>query len=740
MKFLHAASLLLAGVNASPTLKEDGNDTVLAARATGFWYANLDHTGPPRGYAPDLDGDYNYPVYMAVDPGDAAGIQRAINAGTNGGTRHTKWLASQPRVVYIPPGTYTISQTIRLNTDTVLMGDATNPPVIKAAAGFSGEQTLVSGQDPATAGTGELSFAVGLKNLVLDTTGIPGGSIFTALYWGVAQVAQLQNIKITMASSGNGIGHTGIQLGRGSTLGLSDNTVGMLISGGATISILAPTFDTCGTSVRNTGGAPWIAIVDAVSINSGVTFVTTGYPSFLIENLSKDTGSVVAQGPSGILLAAQSHVDTFTYGNTVNRNPVYGATTTTTTRPSQLAPDGRFPVVPAPNYASNPVSDFINIKDPNQNGGHTVLGDNTKDESGVLNQILQYAASSNKIAYFPFGKYRVDSTLLIPKGSRIVGEAWATITGNGPNFKDSNNPRPVVAVGNSGDVGTAQIQDMRFTVSDVLPGAIIVQFNMAGSSPGQVALWNSMITVGGTRGASDLTNSCTDSKNECKAAFFGMHFAPTSSAYVENVWNWVADHITEDFAGGSNIAGKGGALVESTKGTWLHALGSEHWWLYQLNLRNANNVLVSMLQSETNYDQGDSVQQTPPAPWVADVNNWGDPDFSWCSGGDTRCRMGFANYINGGSNIYTYASASWVFFSGPGYRSCAGAYQCQETYAAIDYMHWIAKTPSNLQAFGLCSKDSYATLRLADGTAIVTQNGFTGSWSGGGGDVGRYTP
>ncbi|KAI1304383.1 glycoside hydrolase family 55 protein [Xylaria venustula] len=761
MKFLYAASLLLAGVSASPTPKDDGNDTVLAARATSFWYANFDHTGTARGYAPDLDGDFNYPVYMAVAAGDGAGIQKAINAGTNGGTRHPEWLASQPRVVYIPPGTYSISQTIRMNTDTILMGDATNPPIIKAAAGFSGDQTLISGQDPATGVSGELSFAVGLKNLVLDTTSIPGGNAFTALYWGVAQAAQLQNVKITMASSSNGNGHTGIQLGRGSTLGLADvrvergqngiwhnghqqalyksiyfyqNTVGLLISGGATISILAPTFDTCGTGVSNTGGDPWIALVDAVSINSGITFVTTGYPSFLIENLTKDTSSIVAQGPSGTILGAQSHVNTFTYGNTVNRNPVYGATTTTNTRPSQLAPNGKYPVVPAPNYANNPVTDFINVKDPNQNGGYTVKGDNTLDESGVLNKVLQYAANQNKIAYFPFGKYRVDSTLLIPKGSRVVGEAWATITGNGANFKDANNPRPVVAVGNAGDVGTAQIQDMRFTVSDVLPGAIILQFNIAGTSPGQVALWNSLVTVGGTRGASALTNACTNSASECQAAFIGIHFAPTSSAYLENVWNWVADHTTEDFSGGSNIAAKGGVLVESTKGTWLHALGSEHWWLYQLNLRNANNVLVSLLQSETNYDQGDHVQQTPPAPWVADVTNWGDPDFSWCSGGDTRCRMGFANYINGGSNIYTYASASWVFFSGPGYQACAGAYECQ------DYMHWIANTPSNLQAFGLCSKDTYATLRLADGTAIVSQNGFTGSWSGGGGDVGRYTP
>lgn len=111
------------------------------------------------------------------------------------------------------------------------------------------------------------------------------------------------------------------------------------------------------------------------------------------------------------------------------------------------------------------------------------------------------------------------------------------------------------------------------------------------------------------------------------------------------MWNWVADHTTEDFAGGSSIAAKGGALVEATKGTWLHALGSEHYWLYQLNLRGARNVFVSLLQSETNYEQGDHAESVAPAPWQADVQGWGDPDYSWCDGGDTRCRMGFSNYI-----------------------------------------------------------------------------------------------
>ncbi|OTA97776.1 glycoside hydrolase family 55 protein [Hypoxylon sp. CO27-5] len=753
VKFKLLVAVLLGRAACSAIPKENDTET-LQKRATSFWYANFDHTGQYRGYAPDLGTDYTYPVFMAVNPGDGAGIQNAINDAGNGNKRNGEWLASQPRVVYIPPGTYEVSSTIQMNTDTILMGDATNPPTIKPAAGFSGNQ-LISGQDPTTGVSGELSFAVGLKNLILDTTSIPGGNAFTALWWGVAQAAQLQNVRIVMASSSNGNGHTGIQLGRGSTLGLSDvrvergqngiwhnghqqalykgiyfyqNTVGMLINGGNTISIVGATFDTVGTGVRHDGGAPWIALIDATSKNSGVTFVTTGYPSFLIENLNKDTNSDIAQVRGSTSLGPQSHVDNFSYGNTVGRNPVYGTTTSSLNRPAALAPNGKYPVNPAPNYANNPVSDFINVKDPSQNGGHTVLGDHSIDESGVLNQVLQYAAANNKIAYFPFGKYRVDDTLLIPKGSRIVGEAWATITGSGDKFKDSTNPKPVVSVGNSGDVGVAQIQDMRFTVSDVLPGAIILQFNIAGSAPGDVALWNSLVTVGGTLGASALANACGSASNECQAAFLGMHFTKSSSVYVENVWNWVADHFTEG-SGGCNIAAKGGALVESTKATWLHALGSEHWWLYQLNLRNAQNVMISLLQSETNYDQGDNTQQIVPAPWKADIQNWGDPDFSWCNGGDKRCRMGFANYIQGGSNIYTYASASWAFFSGPGYQGCSG--DCQ------DYMHWISQTPANLQAYGLCSKSTTVALRTGDGTNINTQPDFTGSW---GSLVGRYTP
>lgn len=48
------------------------------------------------------------------------------------------------------------------------------------------------------------------------------GQEFTALFWGVAQVCHLGGITIKMPSASNGQGHSGIKLGRGSTLGLSD--------------------------------------------------------------------------------------------------------------------------------------------------------------------------------------------------------------------------------------------------------------------------------------------------------------------------------------------------------------------------------------------------------------------------------------------------------------------------------------------------------------------------------------
>lgn len=176
----------------------------------------MDHTsGPVRGYVPNLGTDYTYSVYQAVQPGDD--LFNAISSGGPNGTRDNMWLAGQPRVVYLAPGIYKISQNLDVFTDTVIMGDAQAPPTIQATGGFNGDNMILGGQDGNGNG-GELHFSVQIKNVVLDTTLNASNSNFNALSWRVAQNCALENVKILLPSNT----HTGILLGQGSTISVAD--------------------------------------------------------------------------------------------------------------------------------------------------------------------------------------------------------------------------------------------------------------------------------------------------------------------------------------------------------------------------------------------------------------------------------------------------------------------------------------------------------------------------------------
>ena len=80
---------------------------------------------------------------------------------------------------------------------------------------------------------------------------------------------------------------------------------------------------------------------------------------------------------------------------------------------------------------------------------------------------------------------------------------------------------------------------MLFTVADLLPGCILLEVNMKGSSIGNVAIWNSHFRVSGAV-SSTVETSCQSAP--CMAAFMMLHLINSSSAYLENVWAWTADH------------------------------------------------------------------------------------------------------------------------------------------------------------------------------------------------------
>jgi chitinase len=165
------------------------------APPSDWWFPNIDRSDPnANDFVPFLDV-FDYQVYVAVN--DAKGRRNAIASGGPHGGRDNGWLAGQPRVVYIAPGLYELDSTLFMFTDTILIGDASNPPTISASSSFSGTSLIVGGHDSPGNG-GELKFSTMIKNVILDTTKHAGISDFTALNWRVAQNCGLVNVQINL--------------------------------------------------------------------------------------------------------------------------------------------------------------------------------------------------------------------------------------------------------------------------------------------------------------------------------------------------------------------------------------------------------------------------------------------------------------------------------------------------------------------------------------------------------------
>lgn len=248
---------------------------------------------------------------------------------------------------------------------------------------------------------------------------------------------------------------------------------------------------------------------------------------------------------------------------------------------------------------------------------------------------------------------------------------------------------------------------------------------MAGRSPGDVSFWNTHIRVGGAAG-SLVQRNCGGGPAQCRAAYMLAHFTATSSAHVDNMWAWVADH---DLDGGSRqvVAAGRGVLVEAGAGTWMSGLAVEHAALYQTNFHAARNVFVGFQQSEAPYWQGTGQGSLAPDPWGPGSGGVGlrfdesDPGFGWCGTGDAQCRMALYQRISGCENMSFYGGGFWTFFNND--KLCDDKTDCQK-YAVL-----IEKT-KKLFYFGI-NTHLVDTLVLSDGAPLGTHYFNPGGWGAG---------
>ncbi|KAF2172022.1 glycoside hydrolase family 55 protein [Zasmidium cellare ATCC 36951] len=729
----------------------------VASNPSTFWYEHITHDGT----SPFIN-DNNWVVfrnvvsYRADSSGNSdsqSAIQNAINDGSNSGysrTTNSLGTTGQPAVVYLPAGTYTIESPLQLYVGTVLMGDPVGGTTIKAGSSFN-SNTLIYGKDSNQDST--TNFYIKVEHLTLDSNNINKDTTFTLLDWSVSQATQLSDVVFNMPNYSTR--HTGIAMpegGSGTFMGnlqFNGGFVGLnmdnqqyegksLTFNGCTTGILVSHCYDCvfidinfmnaeyGLDVSG-GNIGFVALLDstASNINTAVRAAapSTGDHSLVIENFvqGNSVANVVTANGNPVLnnnVQGQAWV----WGNAyVPNGPNYGShqegTLYNSPRPSVLTPsNGDYLVIEPPSYKEYDLDQFINVK---QVSGYPVYGDGNTDDTNNLNAIISMYAGC-KILFFPSGTYIVTNTIFFPAGSRVVGEAWAAISAVGSNYYNPQSPNVMVQVGNPGDKGVAQFSGLLFTVADVLQGCTLLEVNIAGNSPGDVAFWDCHFRVGGAAGSKVQTN-CGGNPDQCKAAFLLAHLTSSSSAYLENIWGWTADHDL-DSGNGQTISTGRGILVEATAGTWLHGTAFEHNTLYQYSFQNAQNVFAGMQQSETPYWQGNGSPSLDPAPWSSITGSpYYDPDFSNCDGGDAQCRMAWFTYINGGSNLFLYGAGFWTFFN-DGQKDCQNSGVCQTNAV------W-TNDVSNLYWYGI-NEHLNLNLVVNNGQVLVTQNNNPGSWGG----------
>ncbi|EGN96215.1 glycoside hydrolase family 55 protein [Serpula lacrymans var. lacrymans S7.3] len=623
---------------------------------------------------------------MAISSGDRCGEGCASSTTT-------------PALVYFPAGTYVVSSPIIAYYYTAIIGDARNPPTVIASSNFSG--IAVFDADPYDADganwyVNQDNFYRSIRNFVIDLTEMPASATATGIHWQVSQSTSLVNIVVDMSTAA-GNNHRGLFMEDGSGGFMGD----LVFNGGAYgIWVGNQQFTVRNLTVNNANAAAiyglwnWGWTYQGVTINNctiGFELLTGGLSnadqtvgaeaiidavvtdtpifvqsseasngtlagSLVLNNIQLNNvptavgvanGDVVLAGGT-MTIASWGQGDVYS-GTDPNGNFEQGNIYAAYKDPSLLDSAGRIFGKAHPQYFDYAVDQFITVK------SQGAVGDGVTDDTDAINAVLSKYAGCY-IIFFDAGVYKVTSTINVPAGSQIVGEAWTVIMGSGSNFADQTNPQVVVQVGAEGSEGVAEITDFVFTTQGPTPGAIVIEWNIHEPSgeQGACGMWDSHIRLGGAVGTNLETAQCPSGSDntQCFASFLAIHLTSGSTAYLEGTWVWLADHdLDGDGTSQLTIFSGRGILSESAGPVWMIGT-SEHHALYQYNLAGASNHYMGLIQTETPYYQPDPA---PPTPFS--INSaYNDPTF------DNGMNMAWAVWVESSQNVIIFGAGHYSFF------------------------------------------------------------------------------
>lgn len=720
-------------------------------QASGWWLSSIER----RGVVPFND-ESGYKVFRNVKEYGAAGDGStddtdAINKAINDGKRCALGCSSStntPALVYFPPGQYVVSKPIIQLYYTQLVGDAVNPPTLKASAGFEGMAVIDA--DPyesngANWWVNQNNFFRQIRNFVIDLTAMPP-NIGAGIHWQVAQATSLQNIVFNMRTDGGEQNkQLGIFMDNGSGGFMSDLTFNGgnygAFFGNQQFTTRNMTFNNCKTAIFMNWNWLWtlqdvkinncgvgidmanggkegsqtvgsVLVVDSVFKDTPVGIKTAYDPTspetngtLIIDNVDfSGSSQAVVNGISGAtILEGSKKVGFFvqgrTYGATGSGGKAVQTPQNAIEKPSALidSKTGRVFTRSKPQYENVPASSFVSVK---ANGAK---GDGVTDDTDAIQAVFN-KVSKDQIVYFDHGAYLVTKTVKVPKNIKITGEILPVILAGGDkSFKDQSNPQPVFKVGEPGDQGAVEMSDLIFATKGPQPGAIMMEWNLAGEAQGANALWDVHTRIGGATGTELQLEKCAKNPNvtnsvpeACFGSFMMLHVKPKGSVYLENTWYWVADHDLAPEADNKQIDvfnGRG-VLIEGEGPVWGWGTASEHSVLYNYQFSNASNIYLSTIQTESPYYQGNPDARTP-----FKVNSaFNDPDFAKsCANGDDGCARSWGVRATNSKDIYIYGAGLYSFFDNYD-QECLKTQSCQQ--------HMVSLEDSQVHFVGLSTKAS----------------------------------
>ena len=525
---------------------------------------------------------------------------------------------TRPSYVYVPAGTYKITATLPLTFYTQLVGEHDNRP--RLVAHGSKYSVLDAGIDegPGHGWFGNVNqnnFYHQLRNMVID---LQHCSSCVGLHWQVSQATNVVNVEFVLGPSSSS--NTGLVMENGSGGYFGD----MIFIGGLTAMAIGNqqfTMRNVTISGSTTGIHMfwnWIWALHDVRIENVETAILLdgGVSSISLVDVSIANAAVGITTVSG---TSQVTLDGGVFSNVtkpllVNGTLVGDVTTTSLSYAFERRVDGTFfkgrAVFPArPALLLDPSSrKYFGKTRPNYKSFMVASLVNDTDVTSSLQSALNAAASAGSALLVPYGVYWITRTVTIPVGTRLFGQAWTRFAPQGAYFTNAASPKPVFRVGNPGDVGVAQIADIMFTTRGPAPGAIMMEWNVRGASPGDSGVWDVHHRIGGAAGSLVDKNDCPKNATlatspQCVGVHTLVHIKPNASVYIENMWGWVGDHNI-DSGHDVNCFSARGLVVETAEPVWLYGTAMEHSYLYQYNLaQSVSNVLLSILQTETPYFQ-----------------------------------------------------------------------------------------------------------------------------------------